>query len=32
MIDAFTEITRAAGLSEQLRSLSATLPLAAAAS
>jgi diacylglycerol O-acyltransferase len=32
MIDAFTEIRRAAGLSEQLRSLSATLPLAAAAS
>jgi diacylglycerol O-acyltransferase / wax synthase len=32
MIDAFTEIRRAAGLSEQLRSLGATLPLAAAAS
>jgi diacylglycerol O-acyltransferase / wax synthase len=32
MIDAFTEIRRAAGLSEQLRPLDATLPLAAAAS
>jgi diacylglycerol O-acyltransferase / wax synthase len=31
MIDAFTEIRRAAGLSEQLRSLGATLPLASAA-
>jgi diacylglycerol O-acyltransferase / wax synthase len=30
MIDAFTEIRRAAGLSEQLRSLGATFPLAAA--
>jgi diacylglycerol O-acyltransferase / wax synthase len=32
MIDAFTEIRRAAGLSEQLRSLDATLPPAAAVS
>jgi diacylglycerol O-acyltransferase / wax synthase len=32
MIDAFTELRRAAGLSEQLRSLGATLPLASAAS
>lgn len=32
MIDALTEIRRAAGLSEQLRPLGATLPLAAAAS
>ena len=32
MIDAFTEIRRAAGLSEQLRPLAAALPLAAAAS
>jgi diacylglycerol O-acyltransferase / wax synthase len=32
MIDAFTEIRRAAGLSEQLRPLDAALPLAAAAS
>jgi diacylglycerol O-acyltransferase / wax synthase len=32
MIDAFTEIRRAAGLSEQLRTLDAALPLAAAAS
>ena len=32
MIDAFTEIRRAAGLSEQLRTLAAALPLAAAAS
>ena len=32
MIDALTEIRRAAGLSEQLRSLGAALPLAAAAS
>jgi diacylglycerol O-acyltransferase len=32
MIDAFTEIRRAAGLSDQLRPLGAALPLAAAAS
>jgi len=32
MIDAFTEIRRAAGLSEHLRTLDAALPLAAAAS
>jgi diacylglycerol O-acyltransferase / wax synthase len=32
MIEAFTEIRRAAGLSDQLRSLDAALPLAAAAS
>ena len=32
MIDAFTEIRRAAGLSEPLRPLGATLPLASAAS
>jgi hypothetical protein len=32
MIDAFTEIRRVAGLSDQLQSLSATLPLAVAAS
>ena len=32
MIDAFTEIRRVAGLSDQLQSLGATLPLAVAAS
>jgi hypothetical protein len=32
MIDAFTEIRRAAGLSERLRPIDAALPLAAAAS
>jgi hypothetical protein len=31
MIDAFTEIRRVAGLSDQLQSLGATLPLAVAA-